>query len=168
MKKILFVLLLVTIITAGTAFAEPDGLGIGGLLRWQRTWDTEGGYPRDLAVSFKISGIPIYWAVNVPFVDPFRPWNPPPFSIGLSGDVYVLQGELVPDINLNYFLGLGAYVYYHGGLGTGGRFPIGLRWWPSDVFEVFLNAAPGLGVKLNPVKFPDGGFSIETGIRIWM
>jgi hypothetical protein len=165
MKKILFIIILFIILT-GTAFAEhPSGFALGGVVRWQKPWQYD--ILVDLSVCLKVTIIPVYWNIDFIRLSPFNTSDL--FLIGISGDFYLIDRVLIHDLNLHYFLGLGAYIYHSHGFGTGVRLPAGLSWWPINMLELFFNIAPSLGIKLNSPadSFPDGGFSIETGVRFW-
>jgi hypothetical protein len=163
-KKILLVLILV-VVFSGAVFADhPENkLGIGVMGRWSGLWDGI-GYP-GAALSLKVPGVPIFWGINLGFDSNY-------FSIGVSGDKYFMEGALVSDIKLHYFIGLGLWAdLTRAGdtyLSFGARLPIGLSWHLVDPVEIFLDVAPSLGVSINPFHFPAGGWPIELGIRLWL
>ncbi|MCL2210024.1 MAG: DUF3996 domain-containing protein [Treponema sp.] len=164
MKKIVIVLIL-SVIICGTAFADhPDGkFGIGIMGGWYGGWGTS-GYP-SASLSLKIPDIPVFWGVNLSFGTGY-------FALGVSGDMYFLEGSLVPDVRLDWFIGLGGWLNIGFGSATdfsfGARLPIGLSWHVIDMIEIFLNVAPSLGLQVAPkVYFPAGGWPIELGIRLW-
>ncbi|MCL2557093.1 MAG: hypothetical protein FWE09_01295 [Treponema sp.] len=167
-KKLALALTLATFVSAGAAFASPvhpGGLGIGAL--WGGTINNN-DFHNNVALSLKLPGIPIFWGATVNFGEAF--------GIGLQGDYYFLGGPIVP--TLSWFLGFGGYADIRLGdnasIGFGGRLPIGLTWQPISLLEVFLNAAPRLGARIQTgsgggFHFPSGGFFLfEAGLRIWI
>jgi hypothetical protein len=170
MKKTLFIFVLAVVIATGTVFADhPNnkiGIGIVGL--WHGGWDGSRNYGG--ALSLKVPSMPIFWTVRVGF-DTQADY----FSFGLSGDKYFIDKALIQEIKLHWFVGLGGYVYLDTWkdsnitCGIGARVPIGLSWHIVDVLELFLDIAPSLGMRLiPPLHFPDGGFPVELGIRLWL
>ena len=163
MKRFLIVMVLVAIIGAGTAFAD-NGLGIGVL--WGGS--VENGLHNHAALSLKLPSMPIFWGIRLGIGDALY--------IGVQGDMYILQGNLMP--TLSWFLGLGLYGnFYIGdaiGIGFGGRVPIGLRWRPIGLLEIFGNVTPQIGGYLGlgehgSFMFPSGGyFGFELGVRLWL
>ena len=166
MKKLLLVSILI-LVTAGAAFADhPKSFGIG--LTGVRYQNWEGGGSWQTALSLKVPAVPIFWAIYLGIGEGYT-------HLYVSGDKYVLEGELVPDINLHYYIGVGLYGmlgFYDNSdadtlLAMGARVPIGLSWHAVDFLEVFLALVPSLGVRVNPIHFPDGGWPFELGVRIW-
>jgi hypothetical protein len=169
MKKILLVLILV-VVFSGAAFADhPDNqLGIGVMFRWGDSLFEKGAtHYAGAALSLKVPSIPIFWGINMSFGSNH-------FGLGVTGDKYFMEGALVPDINLHYFIGLGGWVNMWGfsdsfGLSFGARLPIGISWHLVDMIEIFLDVAPSLGIRVTPgFEFPAGGLPIELGFRIWL
>ena len=66
MKKILFVFVLAAIVATGTVFADhPGGFGIGVQGGTGGIWRSGGyGGHHHGALSLKIPGIPIFWAIS--------------------------------------------------------------------------------------------------------
>jgi hypothetical protein len=187
MKKKLFASALVLILATGAVFADhPNGFGIGVVGSY--------GWGRDLgaALSLKVPAIPVFWAINAEFDSRD---NEDHFSIGISGDKYLIDSVLVKDIGLHWYVGLGAWGNFYShtwtvltkeysstSFGFGARLPIGLSWQPIPLLEVFLDFVPRLGVAFSPevkddagkvlqkggADFPVFGFPIELGIRLWL
>jgi hypothetical protein len=169
MKKLLAVCIIGLSLGTAGAFAEhPSGWGIGIIGR--------GGYGGGFgpALSLKIPSLPIYWALDLGFTNNY-------FGFGVTGDYYLIDKALVPDINLGWYFGLGGYVSlgfwdngagYDGhdgmGLALGVRAPIGLSWQFLDRFELFGDIVPNLGLGIVPLYFPHWGINGELGIRIWL
>jgi hypothetical protein len=167
MKKRIILLALITIITAGTAFADhPTGKwGIGIMGRYGVGWGGI-GYG-GAALSLVVPKVPIFWGINLGFGENW-------FSTGISGDKYIIERPLIAEVKLHWFLGVGAYINLDAGnnyfgLEAGARLPIGISWHILDILEVFLNIAPSLGVSIIPhFYFPTGGFPAEIGLRFWL
>ena len=165
MKKLLLVFALAAIIAAGTAFADhPGGLGIGvqGGVSGQWIGGTFGGG----ALSLKVPSLPIFWAVRFDISSGYT-------GLGISGDYYLIDDKLVPDIGLHWYLGVGGslglgFANDYVGLGVGARIPIGLSWQPIPLLEVFLQVVPSLGLNIVPNIGLGGGWGGDIGIRIWL
>jgi len=164
MKRIFLVLVLFTIISAGSAFADhPKGIGVGILYGGTSSWNGW-GWGGFYGLSLKVPSIPIFWGIHMNVEEHF-------FSLGLMGDKYFIDQALVKDIGLHWFLGLGLYaniVFFKEAMfGFGARLPIGLSWQPVKPLEIFFNLSPSLGVQINPIHIPAGGLGAEFGIRLW-
>jgi hypothetical protein len=166
MKKLLFVFILVTTISAGTAFADhPNKLGIGIMGTWYHNWG--GGWDGGGALSLKVPSVPIFWGISLGFSEHY-------FKIGLQGDKYFVDRVLLKEAFLHWYLGLGGWLsfygddYDHAYFSLGARLPIGLSFQPVDVLEIFLEMAPSLGLQVVPLYFPAGGWPVSLGIRVWL
>ena len=168
MKKLLMVLLLVSIVM-GTAFAQ-EGWGIGGVGTFGGNFNNSaepyaGGY-----VTLKAPQSPIYWGISLRTIGNT-------LILGLQGDSYLIQNTLVPDVGLGLYVGVGLYgtIILNDplGLGFGARVPIGLslRIPSLEILEFFLEIAPtaGLGMVLgNDIDFDfDAGWIGGLGFRVW-
>ena len=157
MKKFLFVLALVAIIATGTAFADhPGGLGIG----------IQGGggiYGSGGALSLKLPAVPVFWAIGADFYGGTS-W------IGVSGDVYLAEGNIVPEIKLDYYIGVGGFVNLAFGdnfyIRGGARIPIGLSWHFLEIFELYAQIVPYLGISTYG-SFFYWNVAGNIGLRIW-
>jgi hypothetical protein len=167
MKRFLLAFFLVTTISVSTVFAhhDEDKFGVGIIGGWDFRWDGFTGSP-SLALSLKVPNIPIFWGVNLRFNSNF-------YNLGISGDYYFIEKDLVSDIFLHWFVGLGGWANI--GLSSGpllfsfgARLPIGIHWHIIEFLEVFTNIAPSLGISINPFHFPEGGLPIEIGVRLWL
>jgi hypothetical protein len=166
MKKLFAVCIIGLALGVTGVFAQhPGGLGIG----VQGGWSGGGGG----ALSLKLPSLPIYWAISVWGGEDY-------FGLGVSGDIYIVEGSLVPDIGLGWYIGPGGYVNlsFWGsdsdndgmGLGAGVRGVAGLSCIPfgSIPLEIYLQAHVGLGLSItNPFHFPDIPWGGNLGIRIW-
>jgi len=164
MKKILFVFVLVAIIATGTAFASPvhpGGLGIGAL--WAGHFGG-GGIGHGAALSLKLPSLPVFWGIS---------WYGG--AVGVQGDVYLMGSNLLPF--MGWYLGVGGYGSFYLGddavIGLGVRLPIGLTFQFINLLELFIDVAPSLGISFwtygdGGSSFPNWGYPIEIGIRIWL
>jgi hypothetical protein len=165
MKKLLAVCIIGLFLgTAGVFAKHPDGLGLGIVGR-----GGYGGYGPSL--SLKIPSMPVYWAVNLAIWDSY-------FGVNVAGDYHIIDTALIPDINLDWYFGLGGYLslgaWDHGpygdgfGLAVGARAPLGLSWTFLKRFELFGDIYASLGLGIAPkIYFPDFGVGGEIGIRYW-
>jgi len=169
-KRSIFVLVLVAVLATGTAFADyPNNLGIGVKGGFSGPWG-EGDGVFNAALSLKVPNLPIFWGVylGVPNKE---------LNIAISGDYYIFHNQLVPNINLHWYISVGGEFGLKFGddnfkLGAGVRFPFGLSWQIEftsfPTLEFFLQAVPRLGAYLTPFEFPYGGWGGDIGIRIWL
>jgi opacity protein-like surface antigen len=170
-KLILIVLLGLVIATAGVFADHPAGWGIGVEGQYNFAWEGfEGG--SGAALSLKAPQLPIFWGISLSFRDDT-------FGISVTGDKYITDKALIPDINLGWYLGLGGYVgllHWSGYnmINFGARLPIGLSWRPLDFLELFLDVAPSLGLGIyfgdyvgDNFEFPEGGLGMDIGVRLW-
>ena len=167
MRKIFCVILLFSMISIA-AFAE-EGWGIGVVGSFGGYWGSSdvsaGG-----ALSLKAPTIPIYWGVTLTARSGI-------LGLGVTGDYPFLRGNLVPDINLDWYLNLGGWgTFYtgsnHTSIALGARAPLGLSWRipKVEIIEIFLSLSPSIGVAIDfddGIDFPAGGWPVELGFRIW-
>jgi hypothetical protein len=166
MKKIALAALLCLILAAGAFADHPGGLGIGVVGAYHGNWDAAAGYPQ-YGLSLKAPGLPAFWGICLRINDSF-------FQLSLTCDKYIIDQTLIA--GFGWFIGLGAYantVIPSGngefGLGFGARLPIGLSVQPVNILEIFVDIAPSVGISLVPsFDFPNGGWPVEFGIRLWL
>jgi hypothetical protein len=136
----------------------------------------------DVGLSLKFSHLPIFWGV---FAQPSVGFT----GLRLTGDFYLLNGNMVSntledgdgytyDLNIDWFIGLGAFANFlfwsetSPGFAFGGRLPIGLSWRIDRLgrFELALAVVPGLGVYFGPVGSGNPYFTVggELAIRHWL
>ncbi|MDR1400653.1 MAG: hypothetical protein LBJ41_12100 [Treponema sp.] len=169
MKKLFMVGVLGLALGITGVFAQhPGGLGIG----------IQGGYGLgggETALSLKVPSLPVYWAINL-----FIGENV--FALGVSGDVYLIDTSLVPDIGLGWYFGIGGYGHLNFwgsgsghdgvGIGLGARLPVGLSWFIPGLpipLELYLQAHVGLGIIVGSgFRFPDPSFGGNFGVRVWL
>lgn len=166
MKKLLMVGVLGLALSITGVFAQhPGGWGIGGQVGWS---DGGGG-----ALSLKVPSLPIYWAISL-YV------GKDALNLGVSGDVYLLEASLVPDIGLGWYFGAGGYgnlAFWNAnssndgvGISLGARLPVGLSWIIPGLpipLELYLQAHVGLGLRILPAFDLDYGFGGNFGVRVW-
>jgi len=170
MKKLVLVLALTVILAVGAFADHPSGWGIGVVGQSDFAWDGFAGHP-GAALSLKAPQLPIFWGINA------RIWSDV-LGLNVTGDYYLIDKTLVPDVNFGWYFGLGGQVgFYHVGSGynwveVGARAPIGIYIIPLSFLEVFLDVAPSLGLGVNfgnrtGLEFPLGGIGADVGIRFW-
>jgi hypothetical protein len=188
MKKFASVVLLGAILCTAGAFAEhPGGWGIGVLGRFGGAW-TGGSSLGGAAISLKVPSVPVFWGIDFGF-----PING--FTLGVTGDYYLVDQYLIKNAGLGWFLGLGGFfgfgtysydgrdasnnqkTYNQTSVNLGLRLPIGLSWRPINLLELFIDFAPSLGVNFWSGNYYDryndnkiglaGGWQGDIGIRLW-
>jgi hypothetical protein len=184
MKKLILVVLLGFMVCATGVFADhPKGWGVGLLGQYGGGW-TGGDGLGGLALSLKVPSVPVFWGINLRF-----PNNG--FSAGVTGDYYIIDQYLIQEAGLGWFFGLGGYLdfatynykfvgrdYSQTAFEFGVRVPIGLSWQPVDVFEIFIDFAPSLGIVFFDGDYYDyrqnedkislgGGWQGDVGLRFW-
>jgi hypothetical protein len=174
MKKIILVLLIGLIFTAG-AFAErPDGWGVGAGLHFEYDVFTLEKEPiPDLGVNLflKAPKVPIYFGIYLPVLD----WVESFFNIGVTADYYFLDKIIVD--KFGWYLGSGAIIRF-GATSTasfmdiGVRVPIGLYIFPVSFLEIFLEAAPAVIMEMrfmsgNNYGGLKGTIQAGLGARYW-
>lgn len=94
------------------------------------------------------------------------------FDFDLTADKWLYNSNIIGP--LNWYIGIGGYVDFGFGNYTwfsgGVRVPIGLNaFFAGNVLEPYLEIAPslGLGFHNGGLSFPDWGFPVNLGIRIW-
>jgi hypothetical protein len=172
MKKLVLVLAFLVIL-AVSAFAEhPGGWGIGivgqGHLDWNGFKGSSGA-----ALSLKMPQKPLFWGISARIMKDY-------FGVSATGDYYIIDKRLIPDINFGWYFGIGGYAgFYHvggdnySGLGVGARVPIGIYIIPVNFFEVFIDVAPSLGLGIylgnkSGLELPAGGLGADLGVRFWL
>jgi hypothetical protein len=164
LKRVLFLFCFVLVFSSGVFADHPDNkLGLGAFIGGG--WGSVGGGMFNPGLSLKIPGVPIFWGFNADIGDVS--------GIGVSADYYLLDRDVVKDgsFDLDWFLGIGAFTrlyfgdYFDGALGV--RLPIGLSWHINQVFELFLDAVPGIGLAFHSRPF-FGFLTAELGFRAWI
>jgi hypothetical protein len=155
-------LVLAIILTCGAgssfAAAKGSGLAIGGegALYFVGT----GGLPMAAMLVFHVPQLPLMFGVGVS--------NTP--ALGVTADYWAAHGTL--SRIFAWYLGVGGYLSVDLGgttsIAAGARIPIGLQAWPvGNVLEIFLEAAPAVGVILVPTGF-DWHLQGAIGLRFWL
>jgi hypothetical protein len=183
LKKMVIAAVLGLALSAAVFAQHPRGTGIGVVAQaggeWQnRAWTGRDAGFNNLALSLKLPSVPVFWGINF---DLFHDYY---FGIGVTGDKYLYDKVLVPEIGLGWYLGIGGYGslriwdYYSADgldLEAGVRVPIGLYLVLARQFEFFLDLAPSLGIGIgvgdvysNRKKlWPAGGWASDFGFRFW-
>lgn len=155
MKKIAVIMLILSLVGAGSAFAAGP-LGLTGFGVYGTLGSTAGKLGGGVGLSLKWASFPV---VGLQY-------NLTAERINASVDYYIIDAEGLA-ANLSYFLGAGLYA----GIGTGGgeaqvdfgfRIPVGLQFWPIRKFELFF--APVLAIAVIPE--PELGLGAEFGARV--
>lgn len=187
MKKFAAVCIIGLVLGTTGVFAQhPDGWGIGVVGQGGGGLGGLNGFGP--ALSLKAPVVPVYWGLNFSIRNRW-------FGFGVTGDYYIFDRALVPDIGLGWYFGVGGYLgfgayndpydwYDYSYLNFGVRVPIGLSWvLPLSLpvkLELFLDIFPSLGLGLgfwdseydnydhdkNHVNF-DFNFGGELGLRVW-
>jgi len=164
MKKLVLIFALAIVVSTGAFAQRPDGWGLGLVGRSNFAWDGF-GHTSWWGLSLKAPQFPLYWGIHMRLQSDL-------FGLSVVGDYYLLEQNLVPDVNFGLFLGLGAnvsFISYSNDTSVflGGRIPVGVYFMPVDFFEIFLNIAPTLGLHINPNSFPEGFLGFDFGVRFW-
>ncbi|MCL2212131.1 MAG: hypothetical protein FWB95_09445 [Treponema sp.] len=176
MKKLVLVLALVAVISVGTAFAHPDGWGIGlqggGGLNWVGF-----GFGGGSALTLKAPTVPIYWGIYFDFYAGFDGFG---WIAGLTADYYFLDLPFASNW-LHFYIGAGGAfgfgILYQGlAIDLKARLPIGLSLQIPiksglDVLEFYFQLVPSAGVRLgffDPFRASfAGGLGFDVGFRLW-
>lgn len=152
-KKIIVALLMLCV--AGSVFAV--GIGIQG------GTDVANSGTTGIDITFKLDSVPFVFAVGIPSFDPL--------AIGLTADYWILNDNLVGP--LNWFIGAGLFGQMFIGdddfnFTVGARVPVGLNFFfARDMFELYLQVAPGLGANIGNGVEMDFVCPINYGLRFW-
>lgn len=155
MTKKIITLFTICLVSVTALFAT--GIGIQG------GSDVANGRNGSLDVTFKLDKSPLIFAVGIPSFEPL--------SIGVTGDYWIVNENLVEFVN--YYVGVGGFasVYIsdnYTGLTIGPRVPVGLNaFFVDNVFEVYLQAAPGLALNIGNGFSPDFVCPLNFGLRYW-
>lgn len=154
-KKILFAAAVMMVACVAGVFAF--GIGI------------QGGYnlgvPGNVAVTFKLDSVPLIFAGNFYIGDNL-------FAVGLTGDYWILNDNIVGPLNWFVGAGLGATIAIpdDGDLGfwAAARVPVGLNMFlANDVIEPYIQIVPMLALHFMPSFSPDFDLDANIGIRFW-
>jgi hypothetical protein len=156
MKKIILIVLLLSVLAAGSSFAAGHtgwSLGAAFYLSW-----TQSGSPTGAALCVKFPTLPVMFGFSAVFG-----YN---VAIGITVDWWLFQTHLVGPVEL--YIGPGLFLlvdtapggYIDGGL----RIPVGFQIFIVPAFEIFLE--PALAIHVMPV-LPTFGFMASVGLRFW-
>jgi hypothetical protein len=168
MKKLCIAIVLCLCLGTASVFADhpSNTLGLGALFRGGGGGDGWNGL--DLGASVKMPVLPLFWGFFFKVGDGY-------VGLGATADYYFLDLNLVKDqnVNLDWYLGLGAYGDLAGFddeliFAGGGRVPVGLSWHINQDWEIFLGVAANLGLQILPdFHFPQFFMNAELGFRYW-
>jgi hypothetical protein len=162
MMKKTRVLILALILVCGAsrsfAAAKGSGLAIGG--EGALYFGGTGGLPMAAMLMLHLPQFPLMFGVGVT--------NAPAF--GLTADYWAAHGTITSIFA--WYFGVGGYLSVDLGsttsLTAGARIPIGLQAWPvGNVLEIFLEAAPAVGIVLVPTGF-EWHIQGAIGLRFWL
>jgi hypothetical protein len=166
MKKKFFLVCVIALLAgAVNVFADHPGDKVGiGLFAGGGGGTVGNGffYP---GLTLKVPTFAVFWGVNG-FIGAGSA------GLGVSADYYILDKDLVKDgsFDLDWFLGVGAFAHIYFGsnssVGLGVRIPIGLSWHINNIFELFIDVTPGIGLNIPPVLYLTAG--AELGLRVWL
>jgi hypothetical protein len=155
-------LLLVFLLTLGAAQSFAFGIGVA-YTPWFGLGDAA-TQSNGVALSVKFDQTPFLFGIGATI-------GGSQTNIGLTGDVWMNNGQLIEF--LNYYIGLGFYgqiitTENDGAFDLGGRLPIGINAYLLKTFEFFLEIAPTVGVGIgDPIRFPAFNIQGAVGIRAW-
>ncbi len=156
MKKILILVLIALIGVSTAAFAAGNfAIGGEGALYFAGT----GGLPSGAMLTLKLPQFPLMLGIGVTF----------PLSIGVTADYWIAHGNIVSIFD--WYVGVGGYASVDVSpvdVSVGGRVPIGLQIWPfGKTLEIFVEAAPAVGVSFIPTAF---SWHVQgaLGLRFWL
>ncbi len=164
-KQLLAVLVLCLVGAAAFADHPKNGFGVGAVVGGGIH---DGDMDGDIGLSLRVPTLPIYWGIRMSVANS-------DVSLAVTGDYYYIDENLVDEkgLNLDWFLGLGAYgslgFYEDTYVALGARLPIGLSWHFAKAFELWGALAPSLGLQVSPdFVFPDFWIAAEIGLRAWL
>jgi hypothetical protein len=157
-RALVLAIILTCGVTSTFAAAKGSGLAIGG--EGALYFGGTGGLPMAAMLVFHLPQFPLMFGVGVS--------NAPAF--GITADYWAAHGTL--SSVFAWYFGIGGYLSVDLGSTTsvsaGARLPIGLQAWPvGNVLEIFLEAAPAVGVILVPTGF-DWHLQGAIGLRFWL
>jgi hypothetical protein len=156
MKRILVLAVAIAALSAAAVFPAGKGSGfaVGG--EGSMAFAGIGGLPMSAMLTLHLPQFPVMLGIGVST----------PFAIGVTADYWLAQGNL--GSIFGWYAGAGGYLSVsETQVSLGGRIPIGLQVWPlGQVFEVFVEVAPAVGLILVPTSF-DWHFQGAVGFRFW-
>ena len=155
MKRTL-IIVVVALICVSTASFAAGGFAIGG--EGSLYIAGSGGLPAGAMLVLKLPQFPLMLGIGVSS----------PLAIGLTADYWIAHGNIISIFD--WYVGVGGYASLDVSpldITVGGRIPIGLQIWPiGKTLEIFLEAAPAVGVSFIPTGF---GWHLQgaLGFRVW-
>ena len=130
------------------------GFGIGGAFSIG-VWDL----PSQAMLSLKFDSFPAGIAMGASIGSEI-------FQVGITADWWLFQIDLLSFLYL--YIAPGLYAQISRSFGIGARIPVGLQIYILDPFELFLELAPTIGIRIaDPVKIPAFGLQGAFGFRFW-
>lgn len=160
MKKISALILLLVLISAGSAFADT-GLGAAYTFGWDKQGNNSGA-----VLTINTPVIP-GTVQNVRLTFNGSEY----FNFSVSDDWWVIQEPIVGDLDV--YVGLGFYAGFtiandEADFSLGARLPVGLTIKPIDFLEFFMEVGPAMGVGFEPnIYFPAWNVQAALGLRLW-
>lgn len=158
MLKRIFIGFIMLFVAGSGIFAT--GIGIQG------GTDVAAGGKTGIDITFKLNSVPLIFTVGIPSFSPL--------AVGVTADYWVLNDNLVGPLNWYIGAGLFAQIYtdsdehMDAGFFGGVRVPVGLNMFFADnMFEVYVQLAPGLGIGIGNGIHPDFIIPFNYGIRFW-
>jgi hypothetical protein len=167
MKRMLVWLVLIIAVSAFAFADHPDKMGLGVVGGSNYGGGGFGG--GDIGFALKLPSMPLFWQINLGI-------NSNYMGVGLTGDYYFIDEDLLSEdsFNLDWYLGAGGYLNLGFGdnwtsFAVGARMPVGLSWHLAEPFELWFGLAPSLGLQIAPdLHFPDWHVGGEVGFRYWL
>ena len=157
MKKIVLLVIVITLLASTGAFAATSGFGIG--VEWSA--GLLGGLPNSALVTIKAHQLPFVLGIGAQI-------GARTFNLGATLDWWLYQTHLIGALDL--YVGPGLYLGVGNGyFALGGRIPVGLQIWPiGKVLELFLEIAPAMEfVGPGQISFPNLDLQAGVGFRFW-
>ena len=134
--------------------APVFSFGIGGTFS-VGVWDL----PSQAMLSLKFDTFPAVFAMGASIGSEI-------FQVGIIADWWLIHANLASFLSL--YIGPGLYAQISSSFGVGARIPVGLQAFILDSFEIFLEIAPAIGIRIaDPIKIPAFGLQGAFGFRFW-
>jgi hypothetical protein len=158
-RKTMTLILILLLLGGTSAFAAQGGLAIG--IEGALNFGGVGGMPAGALIVFRLPQLPVMWGIGFDSA----------YNIGATGDYWFWHYNLGSVFAL--YAGIGGYMRL--GLGSspvtfagGARIPVALQAWPfGKNLELFLEAAPAIGISIIPTAFDGVRMQAAIGLRYW-
>ncbi len=158
-KIVLLFFVLLLVLTSGNLFAQNlNGVALGL------------GYTGNAFQSRWAGGMVTFHVPQSPLIFDVYPYlGSGGFGLTLTGDLWLVRNPIAGPFH--WYLGPGLWVDLGFGsvfsLGIGARLAIGLQLWLINQLEIFLEAAPGLGLYVIPAVGFAWPVPVTLGFRWW-